>query len=185
MKKNFPMLTILIAAAVLSSACASGRATRRSASNPANGPAAAQPVQAARAVEAEPDVRDMSPREIPELKVVHFSYDSDRLDASARATLKANAEWLKAHDDVKVQVAGHCDQRGTVAYNLALGQRRAAAVRSYYKMLGVPGSRVATISYGKEQPVCEESGEACWSRNRRAATLEAVKVNVAGDPAIH
>ncbi len=185
MKNSVRIWTVLTLVGLFAAGCASTRGARKDASIPATGPVAPQPTQAARAVDAEPDVRDMSPREVPELKLVHFSYDSDRLDPAARKTLQANADWLKANPAVKVQVAGHCDQRGTVAYNLALGQRRAAAVRSYYQMLGVDGSRVATISYGKEQPVCEQSVESCWSRNRRAATLEAVKVSVAGVPTLH
>jgi peptidoglycan-associated lipoprotein len=133
-------------------------------------------------MDMEPDVRDMATRALPELKVVHFSYDSDLLDESARETLKGNADYLKAHADMMIQVAGNCDQRGTVAYNLALGQRRAAAVRSYYNALGVVKSRAATISYGKEKLVCNEASESCWERNRRAATLEVLNPTVAGRP---
>jgi len=80
----------------------------------------------------------------------------------------------------RVQVAGRCDQRGTVAYNLALGQRRATSVRDYYIKLGVSGGRVATISYGKEDPVCEEASEECWSKNRTATTLKATPANISG-----
>ncbi|MDE2510761.1 MAG: OmpA family protein [Elusimicrobia bacterium] len=180
-------LSALFLAAALLSACAGNRALRQtgSASNPAAGPASPQPTDAARAITApEPDVRDMATRAVPELKVVRFAYDSARLGASAEATLKANAAWLKAHDDVRVEVSGNCDQRGTVAYNLALGQRRAASVRDYYKMLGVDPARVATISYGKERLLCRAADEACWKRNRRAETLQLVSASVAGQPTI-
>jgi len=172
---------------LLAAACAGGRAVKKTdapVSSPLTGPAAPSPTDAARSADMEPDVRDMATREIPELKTVHFTYDSDILDENARKTLRTNADYLRSHADLKVQVAGNCDQRGTVAYNLALGQRRAAAVRSYYQALGVESSRVATISYGKEKPVCAESTESCWERNRRAATLEVLSPSVAGQPAL-
>lgn len=172
----------LAAAAMLTAACAGHvRASAPEAPGAGLRPAAA-PTESARVVDAEPDVRDLSLRAIPELKTVRFDYDSDRLSADARAVLQANAGFLKANADMKVQVAGHCDQRGTVAYNLALGQRRARVVRDYYKALGVDAGRVATISWGKEHPACAESTEDCWSRNRRAETLEALNAKVAGSP---
>lgn len=127
----------------------------------------------AEASKSEPDVRGTTMVAIPEVQTVHFDYDSAMLRSEARTTLKANARWLKQHQDVKVQVAGNCDERGTVEYNLALGQRRAASVRAYYVSLGVSARRIATISYGKERPLCQESNEQCWSQNRRAETLRA------------
>jgi peptidoglycan-associated lipoprotein len=186
MKKPGSTWGALVAASFLAAACAGSRAKKTDASvaAPTTGPAAASPIDAARSADMEPDVRDMATREAPELKVVHFTYDSDRLDEAARETLKGNAAYLRSHADMKVQVAGNCDQRGTVAYNLALGQRRAAAVRSYYKALGVEKSRVATISYGKEKLICAEASESCWARNRRAATLEVLSPNMAGQPAL-
>lgn len=165
----------LCAVAVLAAGCAAHRAAT-------GATAKAIPVQAAS--EAEPDMRGLATRTIPELGAVHFAYDSSSLDAASLRTLRANAAWLKSRADVRVQVAGHCDQRGTVAYNLALGQRRAAAVREYYKALGIAAGRVATISYGKERPLCGESGEDCWSRNRRAETLQAEDANMAGEGAL-
>ena len=184
MKRTTLLVGSLTAAALLAAGCAGTRAVKKtgSAAAPATGPASALPTEAARSADREPDVRDMATREVPELKAVHFSYDSDLLDEEARATLKGNADYLKSHDDMKIQVAGNCDQRGTVAYNLALGQRRAAAVRSYYGALGVEPARVATISYGKEKPVCAEANESCWERNRRAPTLEVLSPNVAAQP---
>lgn len=183
MKRTFRELGPVLAAALLSAACAGSRANaRKKTLVDAAVTKAAAPTETGRAVDAEPDVRDMSLREVPELKVVDFAYDSDRLDAGARATLKANADYLKSHRAMKVQVSGHCDQRGTVAYNLALGQRRASSVRDYYKALGVDAGRIATISWGKERPLCSAATDACWSRNRRAETLEALNASVAGSP---
>ena len=126
----------------------------------------------------EPTMRDATVRSIPELKTVYFDYNSDYLEPAATVILGSNTEWLKAHEDVKVQVQGNCDQRGTEEYNLALGQRRAASIRQFYMHMGVSGGRIATISYGKLHPVCSESGENCWQKNRRGETLEALSQNV-------
>ena len=188
MKSRIQFALVLAATAALAAGCASTHAAKKpdasSPATPMTGPAAPSPTDAASAADAEPDVRDLATREVPDLKAVHFPYDSDRLDDSARGVLQANAGYLKAHPEMKVQVAGNCDQRGTVAYNLALGQRRASSVRDYYKNLGVEPSRVATISYGKERLICAEETDACWSRNRRAATLEVLSPNVAGSPTL-
>ena len=110
-----------------------------------------------------------------DLKSVPFDYDSAKLSDEALSILKANAEAIKADASIEVMAAGHCDERGTVAYNLALGQKRAKEVRDYYIRLGVDGRRVATISFGKEMQNCPESTEECWSRNRRAETRVRVK----------
>ncbi len=106
----------------------------------------------------------------PELKAVRFDYDSAQLSDDSLAVLKANAAILKGRRGAVALVAGHTDERGTVAYNLALGQKRAKEVRDYYIRLGVDGRKLATISYGKEMPVCSEADEDCWGRNRRAET---------------
>lgn len=98
---------------------------------------------------------------------IHFNYDSFELDESARQTLQEDADWLKDHPDVRVEIEGHCDNRGTVEYNLALGAKRAAAAKSYLIALGISRDRLTTISYGEELPLCQEETESCWSRNRR------------------
>jgi peptidoglycan-associated lipoprotein len=107
---------------------------------------------------------------IPELETIHFDYDSATLSDESLAALKKNAEYLKAREELAVRIAGYCDERGTVEYNLALGQKRAKTVREYYIRLGVPGASLATISYGKEAPVCSEATDDCWAQNRRAET---------------
>ena len=98
---------------------------------------------------------------------IHFDYDSFDLDETSRQTLQANADWLKEHPDARVEIEGHCDSRGTVEYNLALGAKRAAAAKSYLVALGIGRDRLTTISYGEELPLCQEESESCWSRNRR------------------
>jgi peptidoglycan-associated lipoprotein len=86
----------------------------------------------------------------------------------ARSILKANSDWLKANPAAQVQIEGHCDERGTVEYNLALGSKRAQASKDYLETLGVPASRLSMISYGEEIPVCRENSDSCWEKNRRA-----------------
>jgi peptidoglycan-associated lipoprotein len=98
---------------------------------------------------------------------VFFDYDSADLSESSRAALQKNSGWLKRWSSVRVTVEGHADARGTNEYNLALGERRAAAVRDYLNGLGLTGDRIAIVSKGEEQQVCPELTEACWSRNRR------------------
>lgn len=118
--------------------------------------------------------------ETAELSEIRFDYDRDALSAEARTVLKRNAAAIKANRSWEVLVEGHCDERGTIPYNLALGQKRAKAVRDYYLALGIPGGRIATLSLGKEKPECPEATEACWQRNRRA--LSKVKAALAGKP---
>ncbi len=101
------------------------------------------------------------------LKEIYFEFDRYNLRADARETLKANAAWLKANPSARVQIEGHCDERGTDEYNLALGARRAQAAKDYLVELGISADRLSTISYGEEIPVCREQTEACWQRNRR------------------
>ena len=99
---------------------------------------------------------------------VHFDYDSFELDETSRQTLQENAQWLKDHPNVRVEIEGHCDDRGTVEYNLALGAKRAAAAKNYLVALAITRDRLTTISYGEELPLCHEETEDCWARNRRA-----------------
>ena len=97
-----------------------------------------------------------------------FDYDQADLREDARSVLAGDAQWLKKHATVQVLIEGHCDERGTAAYNLALGDRRANAAKEYLISLGIDGSRLRTVSYGKERPFCTESNESCWQKNRRA-----------------
>jgi peptidoglycan-associated lipoprotein len=99
---------------------------------------------------------------------IHFDYDSATLTDEARSTLEKHALWLQGHRDVKVTIEGHCDERGTVEYNLALGEQRARATRDYLVGLGVTTERLRVVSYGKERPLDPGTGEAAWARNRRA-----------------
>lgn len=102
------------------------------------------------------------------LRTINFGYDKSNLDAEAKKTLAGNAEWIKSHPNVKVQIEGHCDQRGTIEYNVALGERRANAVKAYLVSLGVKSASLSTISYGKEKPLDSSDSETAMSKNRRA-----------------
>jgi peptidoglycan-associated lipoprotein len=102
------------------------------------------------------------------LQTVYFDFNESSLTSDTKTSLKNNADFLKANAAVEVQVEGHADERGGHQYNLALGERRAKAVRDYLVAAGVAAKRITTISYGKERPVSEGHDDAAWSKNRRA-----------------
>ena len=102
---------------------------------------------------------------------VFFGYDSSDLDSDALELLQDQVAWLKQNSDVTVTIEGHCDERGTREYNLALGEKRAQAVKNYLIGLGINPDRVSTISYGKERPAVVGSNDGAWAQNRRSVTL--------------
>jgi len=108
---------------------------------------------------------------------VYFDFDEYELKPEARERLAKNADFMKAHPDFVFTIEGHCDERGTNEYNLALGDRRANAAKNYLLSLGVDGSHIRTISYGEERPVCTQSTEECWARNRRAHFVVSGRAN--------
>ena len=103
----------------------------------------------------------------PNLKTIYFDFDKYNIRPDDAKALDGDAAWLKANADNLVLIEGHCDERGTNEYNLALGERRAKAALNYLVAQGVQASRITIISYGKERPVCTEKTEACWAKNRR------------------
>ena len=109
---------------------------------------------------------------------VYFDYDESNLSDDTRDKLSRNADLLKSNAQFSITIEGHADSRGTSEYNLALGERRANAVRDYLTSLGVAATRMRTISYGKERPVCTEEVESCWSQNRRAHMVITGRSNV-------
>lgn len=113
----------------------------------------------------EAHIEGKSPASGP-LKDIYFDFDQYDLKTDARDTLKTHVEWLKDKPSAQVQIEGHCDERGTGEYNLALGAKRAQVAKDYLVTLGVSAGRITTISYGKELPVCTEHTEDCWQRNR-------------------
>jgi peptidoglycan-associated lipoprotein len=102
------------------------------------------------------------------LKDVLFEFDSYDLRGNARDVLRGNADWLKSNPSARIEVEGHCDERGTSEYNLALGAKRSQTAKDYLVSLGISPERISTISYGEEIPVCTEQNENCWRQSRRA-----------------
>jgi peptidoglycan-associated lipoprotein len=135
-------------------------------------PAMAPPATAAPATPA-PTARP-APKEfaaVPELKPIYFDFDKYDIRPGDAKVLDANAQWLKSNDSQLLLIEGHCDERGTNEYNLALGERRAKSTMNYLVSQGVQASRITIISYGEERPVCTQKNEECWSKNRRAQFL--------------
>ena len=166
MLKRFSLLTLMMAALALSVSCASKK----------KNPEATAP--------AELDAGKMDPNvgtkdidmdsagsdggKISGLVSVHFDYDASTLTSDARRQLAENAEWIKNNGKYAVQVEGHCDSRGSVEYNIALGERRAKAVKNYLVSLGIDSKRLHVISYGEERPIDNRETEEAYAKNRRA-----------------
>ena len=106
---------------------------------------------------------------------IFFDYDQYNIDTIAKKTLIKNAEWLKQHPKYNVQLAGHCDERGTNNYNIALGEKRSVYIKNQLSYLGISINRLIPISYGEEKPICHEFKEECWSKNRRVQFLISAK----------
>lgn len=129
-------------------------------------PAPPEPAEGSQAPVLRPRQEDFV--EVSELKRVYFGFDQSALAPEAIDVLTSNASWLKENDDTLVLIEGHCDERGTAEYNVALGDRRAKSVMDYLAASGISRDRVSTISYGKERPVCGENTGECMKQNRRA-----------------
>jgi peptidoglycan-associated lipoprotein len=134
----------------------------------APGMAAKPPAPGTAAPTARPPVQEFAAN--PNLKDIHFDFDKYDIRPGDAKVLDANATWLKGNNNL-VLIEGHCDERGTNEYNLALGERRAKAAMNYLVSQGVQAGRITIISYGEERPLCTEHNEACWAKNRRAHFL--------------
>ena len=115
--------------------------------------------------------RGLGPEEGGVLGDVHFALESYEVDPAARQVLGKNLDWLRSNGRAKIEIEGHADSRGTIEYNLALGAKRAKAVKDHLVTQGIAAERISTISYGKELPLCHEETDACWARNRRAHSV--------------
>ena len=124
-------------------------------------------VEKGRKVRRRPVEDEYARRGVSPLQVVYFEFDKADVRSDMRTVLQRNAEWLRRHPRVKVSVEGNCDERGTEEYNMALGQRRAEAVKSYLVSLGIASNRLSTISYGEERPADPGHDESAWAKNRR------------------
>jgi peptidoglycan-associated lipoprotein len=134
---------------------------------------APSPAPPATPVTARPSLSEFV--EIPELRDVYFDLDKFAIRPDAVPVLQANLAWLKTHASALVLIEGHCDERGTDADNLALGERRANAVRDYLVERGIAAERITVISYGEARPACVARTQACWARNRRAHFLATIR----------
>ena len=123
--------------------------------------------EAARKAEEERAAKEAAARKTNSLHAIYFDFDRSVIRDDAKPVMKANAEYLKAHPKAKVRIEGNCDERGTIEYNQALGQRRAASAKQYLTDMGISARRISLVSYGKEKPVCSESVEECWQKDRR------------------
>ena len=173
-------LLALLAPALLMSACGGKKRGPAVATGP--GSSTGSETGTEQPVDGGPDIRSINPDDASgqdftvsdpsgeggPLEDIHFQYDQADLTDQARAILEKNAQWINAHAAAKVRVEGHCDERGTVEYNLALGDRRAQSTRDYLVSLGVAADRLATASYGKERPLDTGTTESAHARNRRA-----------------
>jgi peptidoglycan-associated lipoprotein len=124
-------------------------------------------LEEARKRDMEADISELS-KSLYEIKDVHYDYNKYTIRPDAREVLNSVATWLNTHRDVNVLIEGHCDERGTNEYNLALGERRARAARDYLIARGVANMRMNIITYGEEKPMCIAPTENCWQNNRRA-----------------
>ena len=116
-------------------------------------------------VSHEPSLQELFDKEV---KDAYFDYDKADIRTDARDALSQTAQFLRSYPQLKIVVEGHCDERGSTEYNLALGDRRAAAAKQFLVSLGISADRLETVSYGKEKPFCSASTEECWQQNRRA-----------------
>lgn len=167
MKKRIYLVASLVITLVLAG-CATDEAAKTTADE---GAAAAQTGSTADRSATGTALSDSERQRRAELlsqKRVHFAFDSSTIDAEGRAIIEAHASHLVANSQLRVTLEGHCDERGTREYNLALGERRAQSVERMMKVLGVAGNRIKTVSYGEEKPLCQEHDESCWRQNRRA-----------------
>lgn len=128
---------------------------------------AAAAAASAKQAEEEQAVKERAAKDEGGLQAIHFDFDRSFIRDDAKPVMKANAQWLKANPKVKIRIEGNCDERGTIEYNQALGQRRAAAAKKYLTDLGIASKRISLISYGKEKQVCSDANEECWQKNRR------------------
>jgi peptidoglycan-associated lipoprotein len=174
-RKNFMVLLLSLVFIVAMSACAKKQATE-TATDPEVMEDTSDPMT--EVTESDMSDRDVEaePMEaIPVLEDVFFAFDKADLSSEAKRKLENNARQLKDAKSVSITIEGHCDERGTSAYTLALGERRAKAAAGFLRSLGVSTSRVKTVSYGEEKPFASGSNEAAWAKNRRAHFVIAKK----------
>ncbi|WP_369819141.1 peptidoglycan-associated lipoprotein Pal [Novosphingobium sp. FSW06-99] len=175
LKSAFPRRMPAFAASLLLSAALSACAAKHPAQLPPPPPPAASTTTAQpepmRTVGIQPGSQADFLAEMAGRDTIHFAFDKSDIDQQAVEALQAQAHWLQRYPAKRATIEGHCDERGTREYNLALGERRATAAKNYLIQLGVAANRINVISYGKERPVDPASNEEAWAKNRRAVTV--------------
>ena len=167
MRSNLSRTILLTALTVaLTTACSRPKKTDPDTGAASGGATNETPVITEQAINFDPSGSDGG--KINGLNTIQFEYDQARLTDAARAKLASNAEWIKANTKTTIQIEGHTDERGSVEYNLSLGERRAKSVKTYLEGLGVDAKRMTIISYGEEKPLQSGDSESAWSKNRRA-----------------
>jgi peptidoglycan-associated lipoprotein len=168
MLNRFSSVSALLAALLLVVSCATKKPTTDAGAAAGAGAEAGKMDQNVASNDIGFDSTGSDSGKITGLHTVHFDYDSSTLSSETRKQLADNASWIKANPKVTVQIEGHCDSRGSVEYNLALGERRAKAVKNYMVSLGLDSKRMTIISYGEEKPVATGDTEEAYAKNRRA-----------------
>lgn len=164
LKRLALITTVILTSLVFTVSCAS----KKKVTDPAGGADGGSMDSQVAAQDLSVDAAGSDGGRINGLFSVHFDYDSSTLTSEARRLLGENAEWIKNNPNSTVQVEGHCDSRGSVEYNLALGERRAKAVKNYMTSLGIDSKRLTIISYGEEKPIAQGETEEAYGKNRRA-----------------
>ena len=162
---NLRLLSLLAGALLVLAACAGKTPTSENNSGGGNQNASSAPTSTAPA----PGSKDEFQQVVGDR--VFFDFDKSVIKPEGQTTLQRQADWLKRYPNYSITIEGHCDDRGTREYNLALGERRATAVRNALVALGIPANRMKTISYGKERPAVLGDNEAAWAQNRRGVTV--------------
>jgi peptidoglycan-associated lipoprotein len=173
-KEMKKLITVAVALAVLAvsmtmMSCAKKqvRVAEPAKAAPTPAPAPAQPAPTPAPSVSDADKKLRSEIQAFESTHIYFDFDKSEIKPDAKSVLEKKAAWLRGNSEDRVRIEGHCDERGTNEYNLALGERRANAAMKYLNALGISGDRMSTVSYGEERPVCTEKNESCWSKNRR------------------
>jgi peptidoglycan-associated lipoprotein len=169
--KVYGLLILLLVSGLLLGGCGCFQQQMRGEQAPPKGPEARVMAPEAKPtipVTQGPGAGGTTPASVVQLKDINFDFDKYNIREKDAVILKGDTAWFKANTGKSVRIEGNCDERGTIEYNLALGQRRADSTKSFLMNLGVNGSLMRTVSYGKEKPICQERNEECWAKNRRA-----------------
>ena len=165
------VMKLMLVFALVLGVTACSKNVKKDAGADANAYADGSEVQVVEELSVEEEDNSVLTVESVKLEPVYFAFNEYSLNAQSRKTLEDNASILKERGVNKIVVEGNCDDRGTISYNIVLGDKRAQEVKNYYIRLGVPAGNISVVSYGEEKPVCTENTDACWSENRRADTV--------------